>query len=405
MFNRLYTTLAILKYIIMKKLLISFIALAGIANVYAQANLQEFEKKLGILNEEIFKAYQLADYRLAENKSRQVIKLYSQQSPEVKDAYKDIIGICYYQLGSIQSKLNKKNQAIKNLEQACENGFQKYMFLIKDPDWDNVRTDKRFKTIVAKLRETGDYIYMLQKASPYIRNHQTDTLPRHTYLNPNHKYLVKVRQYFKLDSVAGSGDEISKIKNILTHIHNTIRHDGASPNPSGNSIAMAEACKDGSRGLNCGGLAAVLEDCYLAMGFKAKLVSCMPKVYDSECHSINTVYSNTLDKWIWMDPTNNAWVTDENGQLLGISEVRERLRANRPLKLNKEANWNNLNQLTKEGYLDEYMSKNLYCFLSTAGKHTILLTPPGFTVPENYPTKAEYVVSDDEWFWQSPYQN
>ena len=64
------------------------------------------------------------------------------------------------------------------------------------------------------------------------------------------------------------------------------------------------------------------------------------------------VYSNTLDKWIWVDPTNNAWVMDENGIMLSVQEVRERLRDGRPVTLNEEANWNNQQKITKEYYLD-----------------------------------------------------
>lgn len=32
---------------------------------------------------------------------------------------------------------------------------------------------------------------------------------------------------------------------------------------------------------------------------------------------------------IWVDPTNNAWVTDENGTMLSVQEVRQRLRDSR----------------------------------------------------------------------------
>lgn len=86
------------------------------------------------------------------------------------------------------------------------------------------------------------------------------------------------------------------------------------------------------------------------MGFKARHISGLPQKYIGECHSIDVVYSNTLDKWIWVDPTNNAWVMDENGIMLSVQEVRERLRDGRPVILNEEANWNNQQKITKEYY-------------------------------------------------------
>ena len=115
--------------------------------------------------------------------------------------------------------------------------------------------------------------------------------------------------------------------------------------------------------MHCGALASVLNDCYQAMGLKSRKVVCLPKdSTDFDCHSINTVYSETLNKWIWIDPTNNAYVMDETGVLLSIAEVREHLINGKPLILNPDANVNRAFSVTKENYLNEYMAKNLYAF-------------------------------------------
>lgn len=155
------------------------------------------------------------------------------------------------------------------------------------------------------------------------------------------------------------GNELVTIKRILTYIHDKIRHDGQNGNPKGgnNSINFAEACKDGSRGLNCRGLATVLNECYLSMGIPSRVITCMPKTYINDCHVINAVYSSTLGKWLWIDPTNDAWVTDELGNLLSVQEVRARLRNGQPVQVNEEANWNNEKKTTTEDYLYEYMAK------------------------------------------------
>ena len=70
-------------------------------------------------------------------------------------------------------------------------------------------------------------------------------------MNPNDRDLVRVRRYFNLDSIAGAGDEISKIKNLLAWVHNTIRYDGSSYNPEEKyAIALYEICKKEDRGIN-----------------------------------------------------------------------------------------------------------------------------------------------------------
>ena len=88
-------------------------------------------------------------------------------------------------------------------------------------------------------------------------------------------------------------------------------------------------------------------------------------------------------------PTNNAWVMDENGIMLSVQEVRERLRDGRPVTLNEEANWNNQQKITKEYYLDSYMAKNLYSI-----KADDVLLCPSDPNAENF-FQAKYVVNDD----------
>ena len=123
--------------------------------------------------------------------------------------------------------------------------------------------------------------------------------------------------------------------------------------------------KKDARGLNCRGLATVLNECYLSMGIPSRIVTCMPR--DSifqDCHVINTVFSKDLDKWIWIDPTHDAYVLDSRGGLLGIAEVREKLIYDDMIILNPDANWNNRSSTVKDNYLLEYMAKNLYRFSS-----------------------------------------
>ncbi len=80
---------------------------------------------------------------------------------------------------------------------------------------------------------------------------------------------------------------------------------------------MIAVCRKDNRGLNCRGLATVLNECYLAMGFSSRLVFRLPKDslgVDPDCHVINMVFVPSLKKWIWTDPTNDAYVMNERGR-------------------------------------------------------------------------------------------
>lgn len=222
-------------------------------------------------------------------------------------------------------------------------------------------------------KEQISYLDKLKKAKEYSYS-DNRFIPKFTYLSQDDPNLKKIRHDLKLDSIAGKASEISKILNILHWAHYFVWHDGTATNPtSKNALDLIAYQRKESTGMTCRMMATILNECYLSMGIKSRLVTCMPKeIKFEECHVINTVYSNELKKWIWVDPTFDAYVMNERGELLGIQEVRERLINDEPLILNPEANWNRLTSETKEDYLNTYMAKNLYRFVcqSVSGFNT-----------------------------------
>lgn len=227
-----------------------------------------------------------------------------------------------------------------------------YNFIILLNGKDSARTQIKYQpSRLDILKKAATYNY---KDSRYV--------PTFTYQSKDNPNLVRIRQEFKLDSVVGKGNEVSRILNLMHWVHNIVRHDGNSSNPTlKNAIDLIKVCRTEKRGVNCRMMATILNECYLSLGFKSRYVTCMPKETKfDDCHVINMVYSNDLQKWIWIDPTFDAYVMNEKGELLGLAEVRERLINDKPLILNPEANWNKEESQTKENYLGYYMAKNLY---------------------------------------------
>lgn len=238
--------------------------------------------------------------------------------------------------------------------------------------------------------------------------------PKFEYALPSDSLLTATREYFNLDSIAGDGDDISRIKNLLYWVHNSIPHAGDNGLAPGERTLRNtyESAKRDSCGYNCRALAISLAEALLAEGIPARYVTCQSKEWDTDndCHVICTAWSESLGKWVWVDPTFAAYVTDENGTLLHPGEVRYRLQNDLPLILNKDANWNNIYTENKEYYLDKYMAKNLYIMSVNAlnqvapegpsshrqGKF-VALVPAG----SDY-TNAHVMTTDEEWFWQPP---
>lgn len=316
-----------------------------------------------------------------------------------------------YNVGSLYSLKNDTANALRMLDLSFElNPLEtEYSHLQEDTDLDNVRHTAHFARYADSVRHHTDYLLVLRNSHAYATGTETSG-KRFTYAPASDASMERIRDYFNLDSIAGNGDEVSRIKNVMYWLHDEIRHDGSSgiPRVPRTAIDLYKVCKEGNRGMNCRGLAIVLSELYLAMGCPARFVTCQPKAYDTDhdCHVICMVWSRQLNKWLWMDPSFAAYVSDENGNLLGIAEVRERLRDGRPLVLNDDANWNHRSKQTKERYLDRYMAKNLY-YLSTylescaetenGTRDDVTLQPEGDNARIN-----SVKTWDDAWFWQTP---
>ncbi|MCS3794838.1 transglutaminase domain-containing protein [Niastella sp. OAS944] len=335
-----------------------------------------------------------------------------------------------YNLCCIYSLQNKQMQSLKFLEKSIAAGYYNYANIAADKDLNNIRPLKKFTQLVAPLRRIGDYPYILRGAALY---NLTDTrpLPRFTYQSKNDSNLVALRKAFNLDSIAGTGNDVSQMLNVMHWLHNLVPHDGQHENPAvKNAISMITVCKKDNRGLNCRGLATTLNECYLALGFKSRFVTCLPKDslgIDNDCHVINMVYAPSLKKWLWIDPTFDTYVMNEKGDLLSIEEVRQRIIGNRPLIISPDANWNHKLSETKEHYLFYYMAKNLYrieCAVNSAfnmetsavGKNIeyIQLLPldyfkqPVKTSWTNKNTQTVYTyyyTNNPAYFWQIPENN
>ena len=235
-----------------------------------------------------------------------------------------------------------------------------YDFIILLNGKDTARTQIKYNKNAPSHKPVA-HLDTLRKAAKYNFSDLRE-VPAFTYQPMDNPSLVRIRADLKLDSIAGNGNELSKVFNLMHWVHNLIRHDGNSINPTlKNAIDLIKVCREQNRGVNCRMLATVLNECYLAMGITSRYIVCMPKatIFD-DCHVINMVYSKDLKKWIWIDPTFDAYVMDEKGKLLGIREVRERLVNGKPLVLNADANWNRTTLQSKEEYLQTYMAKNLY---------------------------------------------
>jgi len=349
----------------MKKQIILLCALfMSLQQFIAQTTpLQKMDDFLQQKGDDFEAAYEKKDVKAYNALLSDYLLIYEKLSVDEKKQQSYLMSNIYYNLSCIYSISKDKKSALANLKKAIDAGYNDYGHVQNDTDLDNIRNEKEFVELNKRLKQTGDYLSILKKAGRYNLS-DNRTIPKFTYQASDNPNLMALRKGFNLDNIAGQGTDVLKILNLMHWIHDLVPHDGMNGNPEvKNAMSMLEVCKKDNRGLNCRGLALVLNECYLAMGIKSRIVTCYPKdslKIDQDCHVINSVYSESLKKWLWIDPTFDAYVMNEKGELLGIEEVRERLIEDKTLILNPDANWNNKSAQTKEDYLGSYMSKNLY---------------------------------------------
>lgn len=348
---------------------------------------------------------------------------YSKLDIKDRETYKDYKDDFYYSTACAYARNNEVDNTILYLQKVENND---YSSLQQDPAFNNIHSDARFVSYLNKVKQQKGKYQLLLKADDEYNTAEHNNIPLFTYQSSNNTNLMALKKAYNLDSIAGSGDDVTQIINLMVWVHTLITHDGSKGNPDvKNAMSLIKECKSNNKTLNCRGMAIVLNEIYLAKGFKSRFVTCLPKdTTDNDCHVITMVWTSSLNKWLWMDPTFMAYVMDETGELLSIEEVRERLINDRPLIINPDANHNRENGETKSFYLGYYMSKNLYqleCPLesqydyetyATHKSRSYLQLVPGITVqqPKVFKDKNGVVVrtlyytNNPELFWAPPVQ-
>jgi hypothetical protein len=242
---------------------------------------------------------------------------------------------------------------------AVGSGFKNFSHLKSDADLDPIRKDPGFLVLSEMVRvHADDHLSILRQHADYASNRQTDSVV-FTYQSKQDSDLSRFRETWRLESIAGNGDDASRVLNLLHWVHTQVRHDGNSQNPQPcDALNLLEVCQKEGRGINCRMMATILNEACLALGYKSRHITCLPlDKKDRDCHVITAVWLQDLQKWVYLDPTFNACFTDPQGNLLSIPEVRARMIKGEPLVLSKDADHNGQKEDPAE-YLD-YMAKNL----------------------------------------------
>jgi hypothetical protein len=205
---------------------------------------------------------------------------------------------------------------------------------------------------------------------------------------------------YKIKEKAGCGNDLSRAINILHWISNNIQHNGTKPIPEEiDSLALFDNAwgKGYDFGINCRFLSILLADCLLSIGLFARPLYLMPfSPYDEDNHVVTQVFIRELNKWIMLDPSFDAYVMNQEKEMLNIFEIRDLLSNQEAIIFNDEIRHNDDKWQIDEPYYKEYLAKDSFyietyekvgCYNpNNIGKHL-------YICPENYDLKKSKVLN------------
>lgn len=375
----------------------------------------EFMDKTEKITDSLGSILRSKDYYEAQSLIENWLCEYNKLESNTKEQYRYVEKNMYFLSACVLAEDGETSRALSALNEAIVKGYRNYDQIMGDKHLKRLHGIREFTSIAEKLREQTDYLSILKASGDYTSSQLT--LPTPIYANTNNLGLSHLRTVYKLDSIAGMRDEKSRFINVMNWVHTKVSHNGNKPIPD-NRDALSLLREN--EALDCHGLATILNEAYLALGYPSRITLCMPKDYtDGESHVVVSVYSDQYSRWIMMDPTSSAYIYDDTGHLLGLKEIRENLINGKAMTLNPDANWNGKVTRTIDEYLYSYMAKNIYWFetpvISTFGSEIFSddkqvdysrLYPSGYKQEDGtsmqYQHGNVFITTSENDFWQAP---
>lgn len=137
--------------------------------------------------------------------------------------------------------------------------------------------------------------------------------------------LERLREKYQLKSIAGNGSEFMKLLRVTFWLASTLMFGQPESTESFHSLDILEKTNQGFRS-NCFIAATVLTECFLSLGFIARMVRCMPiDLRFDECHCMTIAYLESLNKFVAFDAAMGGCYINSNGVPMHIIEIRNAL--------------------------------------------------------------------------------
>lgn len=211
--------------------------------------------------------------------------------------------------------------------------------------------EKKYKYTV-EPKDT-DKIQLLKEYAEYGKNTFDFT---YEYKFDERENMLDIIEKNNLDELVRGKSDVDTAITLMNWFCEHYRHGDSGLSSERTPQALMEFADKNEGRTNCRGLSIILAHLIRAYNIKAFHITCLPYEQPvNECHVVVSVYCESLNKWIMLDPTSKLYLKNKDGEIIGIEEFRDIIISDGELYPNEDyssQHW------TMEGYR-EYMAKNL----------------------------------------------
>lgn len=200
-----------------------------------------------------------------------------------------------------------------------------------------------------------------------------------------------INALYRLNDITASGTTYAKCLSLMNYQTAHLMHNGNYDNRIKTGLLdLIEYAWDGDpkESLNCLCLAHILRSFMFSQNITARVISMFPfSPYDIDNHVVTEAWLEEQQKWVMFDPTYNTCVSDENGILLSVAELRDALSRREKIFFATQSAYNHKPFTPKKSEeVATYYAKNCFFFkinelqtrTGAAAGQTALITPDGF---------------------------
>jgi len=231
-----------------------------------------------------------------------------------------------YNKACVLALAGRLGEAVEAVRSAVASGYVDYDRFETDADFDPIRADPGFRSIVADLKAKH-----APRPLPWDPGSRAPEF-RQVFDPVDLPQFRDMRREFALDEVvAGAEDDYDRLKRLASWVSTRWKHSPDQMASKGDPVTILREAKAGGRFI-CRDYAIVLAGVASAYGMPARVLNLLPKDVEtrSESHSVAEVWLEGFGKWVLADGQFGA-IGELDGTPLSGLELQAAFAADKPV--------------------------------------------------------------------------